>query len=480
MNLRPYQSRIIADLQGLWARRERSAVVQAPTGCGKTVIQNAVTESTLARGLVCLHVVPSREILAQTAAKLAALRVPFATLSAGRRPDLAGVRMVLAMSQTLARRDDEALQGWAPGLVHFDEAHKLLAQHRDVIERWPNAYRIGWTATPCRTDGEPLTVISRNLIVGPSYATLQAQGFLVPCRTYTGASPDLHGVRMSGGDYDPAGLQAAFRRANLVGSLQETWRRLAGPGTASGYRSRRTIRFCAGVDQSLELVAADRAAGIRSEHLDASGAYSSADRAAALDRLRKGEIDILSNVGLFVEGLDVVEVECVQWATATASPGRWLQGCGRGTRPSPHTGKRDLVVLDHGGNAWVHRPVDWDRTWDLDGPPRPAAGAMAVCPVCGAILAGLAQTCRGCGAARPRQAATRPPPVTVGGTLAPFALPESTHATPARPCPSWAAAAAALWDREEQERQRGGYPLAWTEIRVRRSLPALRSVPDTI
>ena len=41
-------------------------------------------------------------------------------------------------------------------LIIIDECHRSLASYIDIMERWPNAFVVGLTATPQRTTGEGL------------------------------------------------------------------------------------------------------------------------------------------------------------------------------------------------------------------------------------------------------------------------------------------------------------------------------------
>ena len=377
-----------------------------------------------------------------------------------------GGDLVLASAQTLARRDVGQYD-----LLILDEAHCLHASHRRLIERMPDARVLGLTATPCRLDGAPLSDLADVLVCGPTMQALTDDGWLVPAVVYSAPTPDLAGVTMRGGEYDAARLQLAYRRPRLVGSVPEQWQRLAA--------GRRTVLFAAGVDHSRDCVAALQAAGVRALHVD--GTTLDAERAAAFDALRRHEIDVLSNVGIAIEGLDIPEVSAIYWARATASLPVWLQGCGRGLRPAE--GKSDCVIIDAGGNVWRHGlPAD-AREWSLEGKPRRKAqpDPLHTCQQCLAVWQGPRQ-CPRCGEWRDVQ--TRQPPAHVEGELRRITAAElerreraASRQVPPRPCPSWAVGWARYWHHLEATRAREGYALpdgrrgsGWTEARVWRRL----------
>jgi DNA repair protein RadD len=85
----------------------------------------------------------------------------------------------------------------------IDEAHHATAaSYRAIINAYPDAVLIGFTATPCRGDGRGLGGIFEVLVEGPQVAELIKQEKLVPTRCYAPTTPDLRGVRMKAGDWN--------------------------------------------------------------------------------------------------------------------------------------------------------------------------------------------------------------------------------------------------------------------------------------
>jgi superfamily II DNA or RNA helicase len=78
---------------------------------------------------------------------------------------------------------------------------------------------------------------------------------------------------------------------------------------------------------------------------------TSAPRAASLEQLEAGELDIVFNVDIFNEGVDLPALDTVMMLRPTESTILWLQQFGRGLRKT--AGKERLVVNDYIGNHRV-------------------------------------------------------------------------------------------------------------------------------
>ena len=99
-------------------------------------------------------------------------------------------------------------------LVIVDEAHHTPARTwRRLIGAYPEAVVLGLTATPCRGDGRGLGDIFETMIECASIPALISGSYLVPARVYASTQPDLHGVRVRGGDY----VEAELARENTAG-----------------------------------------------------------------------------------------------------------------------------------------------------------------------------------------------------------------------------------------------------------------------
>lgn len=438
VRLRGYQSDLLTTVDKRLSAGVRSLILQSATGSGKTTLATGLAGRWTRRGWV-LYVVPRLEIFDQTAEALERERLAVTELAAGDKTAWPRSGVLLAMGETLRRRLTQGIA--APCLVVVDEAHYAPAVALAVQRCWPRTPLVGLTATPCRLQDAKLADIYSEIIPGPQVSQLVGQGYLAPCRTLTAKAPDLRGVRIVGGEFEAEGLGKAF--SALVGDVAGTWLQHA--------QGRRTICFAVNRSHGETLTAEYKRRGIRARFIH--GDTHPDERADALGQLRRHRLDVLVNVGLFVEGLDLPEVACVQLAVATMSLSRYLQMVGRGMRTA--TGKRDCIVLDHGGNVERHGLPDDDRVWSLDEDVTVGSSApIRSCRLCGGLYRAVCHRCH---------PSKRGAPVQVQGTLrevvttrqpAVYVMP-----TPPRPCPPRLMAWSAVWDQLERERVlRGGRP----------------------
>src|SRR5215467_2943731 len=102
VELRPYQTDISVEFERHIGRGDRSILLVAPTGSGKTVIASAIIAGTARRALVVAH---RREIVNQTSDKLTARGVHHGIIQAGDEKKLRPMAAVqVASIQTLHAR----------------------------------------------------------------------------------------------------------------------------------------------------------------------------------------------------------------------------------------------------------------------------------------------------------------------------------------------------------------------------------------
>ena len=436
VNPRPYQQAALDGLRASIRRGNKRIVMVAPTGAGKTVCIAAILQSLRGTGLVLAH---REEIIDQTSAKLTAAGVEHGIIKAGRHASVAPIQV--ASVQTLCRRLDAKPPAT---IVIADECHHVLARTWSaILEAYSDSYLIGTSATPYRLDGRGLGEWFDDLVVVAQVDELIAAGWLVPPVVFAPSEPDVSMVPTARGDFNQRQLAAAVDRPTLIGDVIATWRRLASDRT--------TVVFAVGVDHSLHLVANFRAAGVTAAHLDAE--TPAEERAATLARVAAGEIQVLSNVGLFTEGWDLPRVACVVMARPTQSRSLYRQMAGRGLRPYP--GKRDCLILDHAGNVFRHGLPQEPEEFSLAGVQRRKAEtvqSVRTCPACFAVCAGGTPACPQCGEPFPVK---RRPLVVRKGELEPMS------ARAASIPPDRRAEMLAKWELVAREKgYRSGYALA--------------------
>lgn len=368
--LRPYQLAGKDALRALYRSGKRRCVYQLATGGGKTKTACSMIADALARGRSTRVLVHRVELVEQFEAALAG----------------AGIDGVpVSMVQTITRRLKTTA---APDFIVCDEAHNFLAAtFRRVIEAWTAAWVLGLTATPARTDGRGLGEIFDGMVCGPSMRQLMDDGYLARYRLYAPPAPDTTGLRKRAGDYTTESLSAVFDRPQVVGDVVAHYQRYGG--------GRQFIAFGVSVDHARNLAAGFQRAGVACEVLH--GDMTGPERKRIVSAVKCGSLQGIANCDIVSEGFDVPAIGCVILAGRTLSLIRYLQRIGRGLRPD---GNREAVILDHGGNVYIHGMPDQPREWSLDGVSKKAGRSEIVirhCPECFAVFAGHLAACPYCG-----------------------------------------------------------------------------------
>lgn len=371
--LRPYQQEGRAKIFEAHRKGARRVLAVSPTGSGKTTIFSHITASLTKPVVILVH---RRELAFQAANRLREFGVDFGYVMRGERPKT-GARVQVCMVQTLVKRLKAGKRAPPAALVICDEAHLSTAETwRTILDCYPTAKIIGFTATPWRLGGKPLSGDYEACVVVATPDQLRRENHLCDYVGFSYKAPDLSKVKTSGGDYNQQQSGDAMREPTLVANIVEQW--LAHASHLS------TLVFAVTVDHSLELTAQFKAAGVRAEHLD--GQTSVEQRKAILARMESGATQVLCNVGVAVEGLDIPRIKCIVLARPTKSLARQLQMVGRGRRPWQG---QTLRIHDHAFNIKTHGLPDDDRDYDLT-PQESAPPSMTQCQSCLAMYRGIA------------------------------------------------------------------------------------------
>ena len=166
-SLRDYQQEMKSRLFEEW-ELHRSVMVQMPTGTGKTHLLAAVVREFLhQRSCTRVWIVAHRRELVE--------QIEETVARYGMRKEDGAVR-VLSI-QWLSRNWRNTDEG--PDLIVIDEAHHALAEtYRELWKRYPEAKKLGMTATPCRLNGRAFTDLFDVLITSWSIAEFIGKGWL--------------------------------------------------------------------------------------------------------------------------------------------------------------------------------------------------------------------------------------------------------------------------------------------------------------
>lgn len=376
LTLRPYQLDAMQSARDRIASGRRAPLIVSPTGSGKSAMASAIIAAHLAkdptnRVLVVAH---RRELIEQMAKTLIRSGVPMIDIGqimpgVTQRPS---ARVQVASTQTLRAR--EMLP--KATLIVYDEAHHYSSDDwNELTKAYPGVLRIGFTATPMRSDGRGMAPAFDSLVVVSTIKELTALGHLVACKVIAPAKP--------------------LRKPNLSHSPVDAYLAHA--------KGMRTVVFADFIVNAEKFVAEFREKGI--DAVVIHGNLPDTERTDALRSHARGAV--LVNCMVLTEGWDSPDTSCCILARGCGSVGTYLQIVGRVLRPAP--GKTEALLIDLTGRSFYdHGAPDADRTYSLTGkgirkkeddedfgPACPVCGQPIVpgepCAVCGFLAEGSSQ-----------------------------------------------------------------------------------------
>jgi len=383
--LRPYQITTNEQLHQAVAEGHFRVILCLPTGGGKTTIAASLIYEMVAMGKTVLFMAHRTELVDNAVERLALYGIRPGVIMAGRRGVISPVQV--ASIQTLGRRNPPHAD-----VVFVDECHHSTSPTwKALIDHYYNqgSTVIGLTATPYRTDGKGLGDLYDHMVCPVTMKDLIGEGFLVPGRFY-GPAFDTSKFKISRGDFDSKQVSDKFSQREMYDGLLDNYRRFAD--------GKKGVIFCPSVKVSLEVVKLFSEAGYRIRHVD--GETNIVERNESVDALRRGEIDLLTNVNILTEGVDIPSIEVAILYRSTISKSLYFQMVGRVLRP--YGTKRHAIIIDQGGNFRTFGDPADDPIPTLhqtQEKKKKTIGASPVkeCPSCGLLQHLSAQSCIECG-----------------------------------------------------------------------------------
>lgn len=359
-----YQTEIMRRLTEAWLK-DRSVMVQMPTGTGKTVVLAAlVSEECAVKGVVgaeCTdgleHIRPegaSVFIVAHRRELVTQIEETVSRFGIGREDGRVSVMSI----QWLTRHAGELTD--RPRLVIIDEAHHAVADtYRMLWDIFPDARFLGLTATPCRMNRRGFADLFDTLITSWSIAEFIGKGYL-SAFDYVSIRPGSEEQRLidslekhgADGDYQIKEMDGMLNRNASIARLYMSMERFAG--------GRKGIVYAISIAHARNIAAYYNNKGISTAAIDSRS--PAAERQRLVEDFKAGRIQVLVNVDIFSEGFDCPDVEFVQLARPTLSLAKYLQQVGRGLRRT--NGKRSCVLID---NVGLYRMFGLPTTaWDWE------------------------------------------------------------------------------------------------------------------
>jgi superfamily II DNA or RNA helicase/Holliday junction resolvase len=315
--LRDYQVEASSRFRDALRDTGRGQIVLA-TGLGKTIVMAETTASLLRDGLVAhdrvLVLAHTRDLVEQLHQSFwpqLPKWVPTHQLSEGEVP-IHWDGITFATVQSVA----SLLDRMPPfGLVLVDEAHHIgAATFRRVIDTLAPEMLGGVTATPWRGDAFEIDELLGPAVFRMGIAEGLTRGFLAEVDYRLLADNIDWDVvqRISEFRYSLAQLNKRLilptRDEQAVRIIREAW---------DGERRHAGVVFCASIEHAQAFAAMLRRYNLRAEPIASD--TPPRERYALMARFRAGELDVLTTVDLFNEGVDVPDVDLIVFMRATHS-----------------------------------------------------------------------------------------------------------------------------------------------------------------
>lgn len=343
--LRDYQREAVNDGLEYFAEKQPrgGGLMVLPTGSGKSLVIAGVARALDQPTLVFQ---PTKEILEQNFAKLRAYGEPAGIYSAslGRKEI---ERLTLATIGSVKN---------APELFHsfrnfiIDECHLVNAKggmYRDFLRAVDTKRVLGLTATPYRlvTDGFGGSILKfltrtrprifNRVIHITQNSTLFERGYLAQLKYRSIDGFDSRQLRLNstGADFDDRSVKHYYKHSGFSDRLFGTVEKALDVGR------RNILIFTRFIEESQEL--AER---LGDDCEIVTGETPRKERESILGRFRRGEIPVVTNVGVLTVGFDFPQLETVILARPTMSLALYYQMIGRCVRTDPT--KEEAWVLD--------------------------------------------------------------------------------------------------------------------------------------
>ena len=335
MILRNYQTHIKQCAIDVW-RHHKSIMIQMPTGTGKTNLLASLVNDELRtkNEESCVWIVAHRRELVE--------QIENTVARYGIKPTDGRVKV---LSIQWLYRHWEDVKNERPSLIVIDEAHHALAEtYKELWLRYPNAKKLGMTATPCRLNRKGFTDLFEVLITSDCIADFIKEGWLSPF-DYVSIRPNSEDQRLidglekrgADGDFQVKEMDAVLNRRPSIERLYESVRQYA--------NGKKGIVYAISISHARNIVAYYNNKGVNAVAIDSKTPAKL--RKQMVEDFRQGKIQVLVNVDVFSEGFDCPDVEFVQLARPTLSLAKYLQQVGRGLRKTD--GKETCMLIDNVG-----------------------------------------------------------------------------------------------------------------------------------
>ncbi|KAG8667028.1 putative ATP-dependent helicase IRC3 [Fusarium poae] len=349
LQLRDYQEECIESVLTSLENGQKRVGVSLATGSGKTVIFTQLIEripsnKNAQQTLILAH---RRELVEQAANHCQRqypdkkIEIEMGNVHATGTADITVASVQSITSQGRLKKFDPSRFK----LLLVDEAHHIVSpgylktlRYFGLDQKRPESPNlVGVSATFSRFDGVKLGAAIDEIVYHKDYIDMITKKWLSDVIFTTVESKvNLSEVKKGAfGDYLPGELSKVVNTSEANDITVRSWM-----AKAQGRKS--TLVFCVDVAHVVELTDRFRQHGFDARYV--TGETPTTERAQTLDSFRKGEFPVLVNCGVFTEGTDIPNIDCVILGRPTRSRNLLVQMIGRGMRL--HPGKKNCHIID--------------------------------------------------------------------------------------------------------------------------------------
>ncbi|KAI9793810.1 MAG: hypothetical protein M1833_000533 [Piccolia ochrophora] len=350
VRLREYQEECIQSVLSYLEKGHKRLGISLATGSGKTVIFTQLIDrirpstNRATRALILVH---RRELVEQAARHCAnaypakKIEIEMGNMHASGMADItiASVRSICS-GDRMAKFDPSRFK-----LVLVDEAHHIVApgyletlDHFGLMKpKQTSPALVGVSATFSRFDGLRLGAAIDHIVYHKDYVDMIGEEWLSKVIfTTVESKADISRVKKgTSGDFKPSDLSKAVNTDRTNELTVRAWLARA-PDRES------TIVFCADLTHVVGLTNMFRRHGVDARFI--TGDTPKIERGQRLDDFKDRKFPVLINCGVFTEGTDIPNIDCVLLARPTKSRNLLVQMIGRGMRLFP--GKANCHIID--------------------------------------------------------------------------------------------------------------------------------------
>ena len=361
--LRPHQIEAKAKIFDAWSKYD-SVMLQMPTGTGKTylftsLINDIINTYKLAhKDIKILIVVHRTELLDQISATLNKFGIAHGFIQGAREQYLWKRVQVGSIMSLLTDKNYYNVCRQKFDYIIVDEAHHSLADtYIRLFGLFPNAKKLGVTATPWRLNHESFLSLYQYLIVSPQISWFINNNLLSDF-DYVSIKQDSEVQRLvdksevvNTGEFSNVDLDNTFNNQRIRSKLYESYLQFA--------NGRKGIIYAINKRHAAKIAELYSSHGVKAMAIDCDTPRDV--RQEMISAFKSGEISVLVNVDIFTEGFDCPDVNFIQLARPTKSLSLYLQQVGRGLRIVE--GKQKTIILDNVGLYNYFGLPDANRKW---------------------------------------------------------------------------------------------------------------------